>query len=528
MKHEGLRVYVLDGASTIGGTKILLVLEDEALILDFGFNFHKYGLFFEELLSPRERMGISEFLAMELLPNFEDLYRQDLRANHPIQPKGSLRDIGVSEVAGVFLSHPHRDHFALAGFLRKGIPAIATAECAMVMEACQKAYRGVGLEVIHTRMREKTEEGVLQTSRNEPPSLRPLLLFSEVGPEECKRSVTEFLGEEEAEVGRKCWFKGLGEWAEVGPFEVTLFEVDHSAPGSAAIAVRTGEGLVVYTGDFRMHGARAERTREFIERLEGEEVLALIIEGTRVDERRKKGPRSEEELKKEICSILRRAEGRAVVAMPPSRHPERLCSFLFAASESGRRLVLTSKEMYVMLAASAFDSVAEKVASKALLLKDRKARYERWERELIEWAGERLIEPSQIREEPGEYVVCLDFWRLNMLLEMADSIEGGVFIYSTSEPHNEEQECDMERVRNWVRKMRMEMVGDPEEGTRLHVSGHATRGAIKELVKALRPKYLIPVHTTAPQRFKKVARKAGAKLLLPSGPYEPIPLGGRA
>src|SRR5690606_14024991 len=38
----------------------------------------------------------------------------------------------------------------------------------------------------------------------------------------------------------------------VGPFELEFFAVNHSIPDALAVAIRTGAGLVLHTGDFKL------------------------------------------------------------------------------------------------------------------------------------------------------------------------------------------------------------------------------------------------------------------------------------
>ncbi|HUI38689.1 MAG TPA: ribonuclease J, partial [Thermoplasmata archaeon] len=64
----GARLTVFDGASSIGGTKILLEQGGTRLFLDFGTNYQRMGEYFEEYLQPRPARGLVDLIELGLLP----------------------------------------------------------------------------------------------------------------------------------------------------------------------------------------------------------------------------------------------------------------------------------------------------------------------------------------------------------------------------------------------------------------------------------------------------------------------------
>ena len=72
-----------------------------------------------------------------------------------------------------------------------------------------------------------------------------------------------------------------GKKFKVGSLEVEPIHVDHSVPGAYGFILYTSEGPIAYTGDIRLHGTVPKMTRDFIERVKGKKVVALIIEGTK-------------------------------------------------------------------------------------------------------------------------------------------------------------------------------------------------------------------------------------------------------
>ena len=91
--------------------------------------------------------------------------------------------------------------------------------------------------------------------------------------------------------------------------------------------------------------------------------------------------------------------------------------------------------------------------------------------------------------------------------------EGGTYIYSSSEAHNEEQVIDLLRLHNWLRLFNfnvrgfdiVEKQGKPvptfERG--YHASGHASGEEIIRMVEEIQPELVIPVHTEKPEFFEE-------------------------
>ena len=69
------------GVNEIGGNKILLEDKDTRIFLDFGKGFSTREQYFEEYLKPRSSNGIMDLLTMDLIPDIEGIYRDDLMEN---------------------------------------------------------------------------------------------------------------------------------------------------------------------------------------------------------------------------------------------------------------------------------------------------------------------------------------------------------------------------------------------------------------------------------------------------------------
>jgi ribonuclease J len=97
-------------------------------------------------------------------------------------------------------------------------------------------------------------------------------------------------------------------------------------------------------------------------------------------------------------------------------------------------------------------------------------------------------------------VLCFSLWDANDLLDLP-GVEGGVYLYSNSRAYDEEQAVDLQRLRNWVQHVGLRMEGDPDDPQHelLHASGHATGPELRNFVRRVHPRILIPVHTEHPE-----------------------------
>src|SRR5256885_15357157 len=119
-----------------------------------------------------------------------------------------------------------------------------------------------------------------------------------------------------------------------GNLPVRYFPVDHSIYGSAAIAIETSAGWVVYTGDLRRHGKNKASTDAFVQAAKALNPIALICEGTNID----RGPGATEEDTFVSClQAVQAAEREFVVADFGPRNAERRPALLEIPRPTRRR-----------------------------------------------------------------------------------------------------------------------------------------------------------------------------------------------
>jgi ribonuclease J len=275
--------------------------------------------------------------------------------------------------------------------------------------------------------------------------------------------------------------------------------VDHSIFGACAYLVETSAGPVAYTGDVRFHGGARAATEKMRDTLAGRRPTVLLGEGTRADSDRLG---SEEEVYQNALAAAKLAPGLLVADFAP-RNVERLLTFLQIARDVGRTLVVLDKDAYLLAAmhAAAPERVPDFAAEGRIrLYDDPRANLQGWQERVRDAYGHKQVGAAQVRQAPGDYILSFSYWDLKNLIDIG--VEGGTYIYSSSEAHGEEQELDMARLLNWLKHFDLRLVGDPIRGEGgVHCSGHATWKDLVSLYETVHPRYLVPVHTEHPEYF---------------------------
>lgn len=136
-----------------------------------------------------------------------------------------------------------------------------------------------------------------------------------------------------------------GQRLKLGPFDIEYVPVAHSIPESNALAIRTPQGLVVHTGDWKLDPTPylGSLTSEETFRALGEEgVLALICDSTNVV--REGVSPSEADVAKNLAALIKDAPHRVAVTTFAS-NVARIRSVAEAARECGREVVVVGRAM---------------------------------------------------------------------------------------------------------------------------------------------------------------------------------------
>ena len=465
------------GVNEIGGNKILLEDQDTRLFLDFGMSFTQSGKYFAEFMQPRKHNCLRDFYATGMLPVLEGVYREDY-----LEYMGCGSE--TRSVDGLLLSHAHADHAQYIHHLRADIPLYMSPESRAILVTLEQT--GVsGFSDLTCRKREfcirpkKRGEGFTKLKGDDAKDERPIRLVES------------------------------GKRFNVGPIEVTPFEVDHSLPGATAYLIHSSEGNILYTGDLRFHGYRAEKTFEMVEAAAEEGVDLLLTEGTRVQST---VGNTENDVSEEAKKVIEDTSGLVAVNFP-QRDLDRLITFHRVAEETGRKLVLSFKHAYMLELFEGLGDYPTLNDPEIRLFADRKGwgligrddypenivkqDYLKWERRYLDL--ENTVTCEEVKKNQADYMFYCNFFQLNRLIDI-EPVSGSRYIRSLCEPFNDEMALDERRVQNWLDLFGF---GDPVQ---IHASGHASGNQIQDMITRIQPKQIVPIHTENPGWFKKFSQ----------------------
>lgn len=520
------------GINEIGGNKILLEDGERRLFLDFGFPYKRHKQFYEEYLKPRGGAGLLDPLAMGLLPPLEGLYREDLETPglwEQFRDAPSYRRL--DHIDGVLLSHGHLDHSGHIAFFKDGIPVYSTAVTAFVAKAIQDSGKAdFDQQVCYFDRKEPgkpagwKQEALLTT--NEKQQRQFCLADAELNA--LSEDAIEFWLKSPAQKSLiSCNLKGYSGCS----LNLRGFPVDHSIPGACAWGIETSAGWIIYSGDLRLHGKRGQLTRKFIEEAGKLRPRALILEGTNV---LKTGNVAENEVYDNGFKAIKGATGLVIADFPP-RDVNRLLTFLQIARDTGRKLAILPKDAYLLKTMRLLEPEIPDIARETsiVIYQDTVASKNpnRWLQNLCKEYGGKMILAEDVRSAEDEFILCFSFWDINELPSLHPK-HGSLYVFSSSEPHDEEQEIDFRRLHGWLDHFGFRKCGLPVEikkgpGARsdweipeaekgLHASGHACGPDLLEVAQGIKPEILIPVHSEHPEFYIEHLSGSGIKVTLPA------------
>ena len=267
-----------------------------------------------------------------------------------------------------------------------------------------------------------------------------------------------------------------GQRERLGPFECEFFAVNHSIPDALAVAIRTGAGLVLHTGDFKLDQLPLDRRVTDLAgfaRLGQEGVDLLLSDSTNAET-----PgfvTSEREIGPVLDGIFAKASGRIIVASFAS-HVHRVQQVLDSAYEHNRKVALVGRSM-VRNMGIARDLGLLRIPGGLVVTLD----------QLSDLAPEEIV--LMCTGSQGEPMSALG--RMASGDHRHVTVEAGdtVVLASSLVPGNE---TAVYRVINRLARAGATVIH--KDVAKVHVSGHAPAGELLYLLNLVQPSNLMPVH----------------------------------
>ena len=513
------------GVGEIGGNKILLEDDKRKLFLDFGYPYSKYRTYYEEYLKPRAGAGLLDLLVMGLLPHLEGIYRTDLETESLWQQfrlAGHYRRL--EGIDGVLLTHAHLDHSGHISFLREDTPVYSTATTAFIAKAIQDSGKAdFDQQVCYFTPRvEECLKGWRQGAYIASSSGDRQRRFCVADRSELSEEAERFWGEVIRQ--KKLDSQALDDAGKCA-FNLRCLPVDHSIPGACAWGIETSSGWLIYSGDLRLHGKRGRLTETSMKEAARLHPRALILEGTNVG---KVENIAETEVYENAFRVVKDAKG-LVIADFPARDVDRLLTFLQVARDTKRRLAILPKDAYLLKTMRLLEAEIPDIGQEDAIVIYQETTASRspaqWLKKIYEEYSSKVVLARDVASNQSDFILCFSFWDLNELPSIQPRA-GSLYVFSSSEPHNEEQQMDFWRLHHWLKRFGLIGLGlpvetngyweIPEKEKGLHASGHACGPDLLRVAREIRPEILIPVHSERPEFYVDNLAYSGINVTLPT------------
>mgnify|MGYP000480479504 CR=1 FL=1 len=261
-------------------------------------------------------------------------------------------------------------------------------------------------------------------------------------------------------------------------------QVSHSAYPSYSYIIETSEGNILYTGDFRVESPLKINTLENFSNIE-ERVDVVIIEGTNF--LRRQTPLTSSDAVRILERVLGKYERKYIFL---SAHPIDMESFLLAIR------VLQKHDFVPVLTHTKYAELLD--AQLRLLKLEELPKFYLLPLKGGPPASFHFIEIAKKDEvlSMGKIAFLTSLTTVNelkMLIEICNIDPIGLIqITLIGEPLDEEGWILEKRLANWLRKLGITPF-------RIHLSGHYQPYEFKEILRTIKPKRVIPIHTRAPE-----------------------------
>lgn len=397
-----MKVCIHRGAKEIGGTCIEVESQGKRLVLDIG----------QPLDCPE--------IATTILPSVRGFKETD------------------DTLLGVFLSHPHQDHYGLACRLPAQTTFLMGAAAERILKAAADFTPSGG-----------TFKHVIHLEHTTP--------------------------------------------LKLGPFTITPYLADHSAYDAYSVLIEADGKRLFYTGDLRGHGRKSKLFEQLIAH-PPPKVDALLMEGTTLQrDHTDEGFPTEDALERDLVNHFKATKGMPLVWCS-GQNIDRIVTVFKAAKRANRRFIM---DMYTahILTATGNQKIpqAHWPQVRVLLPYFQKERIKR--RRQFELS--RRYRPYRIFHEDLAAVahnsVLLFRESMRRDVEEADCLEGASLIYSMWDGYL--KEAKMKTFLGWLKQRNIPLF-------HCHTSGHASVSDLRRLRTAFTSAVAIPVHCAAPDLFK--------------------------
>ncbi|MFC1865153.1 MBL fold metallo-hydrolase [Chloroflexota bacterium] len=280
---------------------------------------------------------------------------------------------------------------------------------------------------------------------------------------------------------------------QIEEFNITPYLVDHSAPDAAAFLIEGDGQRLFYTGDFRGHG----RKGVLLDRITcnpPSKIDYLVMEGSMLGRSEGLFP-DEDAVEQAIYHQIHNQTGLTYV-FTSSQNLDRLVSIYRAVKRSGKTLVI---DLYTAFVLDKLSNLSPNVPQfdwegiRILFSHYHAGKLAERDKTLLYKYRKTKIDVEEIKQNPQKRVLLAkdsQYFRI-LCNKLHPKIKASA-IYSMWHGYLERSDL--------VQFLEAHDVPIQE----IHTSGHAYLSQLKRLANALKPSFIIPIHTFYPEKYSEI------------------------
>jgi ribonuclease J len=283
---------------------------------------------------------------------------------------------------------------------------------------------------------------------------------------------------------------------QIGDISITPYWADHSAFDAYSFLVEAEGKSLFYSGDFRSHGRKANAFKWFTHNAP-QNVDYLLLEGTTIA-RESKPFKTEREIENDFVKVFQEPN-RINLIYTSGQNIDRIVSIFRACIKTNKFLVVDVYVAKILKELSSFAKIPhpskefENLKVMFPYYTGRRLKSEGNEKVLYEFKSYKIT-----KEEIGNQankIVMLVRPSMDKDLEYITGIDGGNFIYSMWEGYL--QKSDTKKFLNYFTNRNFTIY-------KIHTSGHADTDTLKQMVEAIKPKNIVPIHTFSKSEYSRI------------------------
>jgi ribonuclease J len=278
---------------------------------------------------------------------------------------------------------------------------------------------------------------------------------------------------------------------KVGEFAITPYLMDHSAPDAVAFLIDVDGQRIFYTGDFRGHG-RKSILLDRITKDPPQYVNYLIMEGSMLGRCEGLFP-DETSVERALYDIITSQKGLCYV-FTSSQNLDRLVSIYLAARHSSKTLVI---DLYTAFVLEKLSCISHRIPQfdwegiRVLYSYYHAQKLADFDRALLYKYKRAKIEFAEIRDNPADKVLLAkDSRYFRNVITKLKGIGKATAVFSMWHGYLERS-----NLQEFLESNDIPL-------TEIHTSGHAYIHELEMLANALKPRWIIPIHTFYPEKFR--------------------------